>query len=65
MSGTKLEWDDGGGVGAYFAIRNEWDNGVFIQLSHYSQWDVGKPFNDRDESSLTHVGVGYRFKLTR
>jgi hypothetical protein len=23
-------WDDGGGIGAYIAIRNDWSNGLFI-----------------------------------
>jgi hypothetical protein len=56
-------WNDGGGVGAYFSLRNQWDNGLFIQWSHYSQYDVGAPFNYDPESSLDHFGIGMRFKL--
>jgi hypothetical protein len=56
-------WHDGGGVGAYISIRNEWSNGVFIQLSHFSQYDVGLPFDMRPESTLDHLGIGMRWQI--
>jgi hypothetical protein len=56
-------WNDGGGVGAYIAIRNEWSNGLFIQAAHYSQYDVGPPFNKEKESTFEHIGVGMRWRI--
>jgi hypothetical protein len=61
--GCSICWEDSGGVGAYLAIRNEWSNGFFIQFTHYSQYDVGKPFNDKSEATLDHFGVGMRWKI--
>ena len=57
------DWNDGGGTGAYIGIRREWSNGWVIQLSHYSQWEIGPPFNNKEESSLDHIGLGYRFQI--
>jgi len=57
------EWEDQGGVGAYFALRYEFDAGWFAQITHYSQYDVGRPFDNRAESNLDSLMFGYRFKL--
>ena len=56
------QWEDGGGVGSYFSLRYEWKYAV-CQGSHYSQWNVGPPFNDKPESSLDHLGCAFRLKL--
>jgi len=61
-AGSSIPWDDGGGVGAYGSIRWEWKY-VVCHGSHYSQWGVGSPFNDRSESSLGHLGCAFRIKL--
>ena len=63
LTGSSHEWYDNGGTGAYFAFRTEWDNGFFVQYSHYSQYEVGQPFNDKGESSLDHIGFGLRIKI--
>ena len=62
------EWENGGGVGCYARLSHEfkeWWKGVtpLVNYSHYSQCDVGPPFNDKQESSLDHFGVGIRIKL--
>ncbi len=61
------EWEDSGGVGFYGALRYERpinEQFTFVgQYAHYSQWDVGPPWNNLPESSLDHVGVALRFKL--
>ena len=55
-------WDNADGVGGYFSLRLESDKWL-CHLTHYSQWDVGPPFNDEYESSLDHIGcaVGLRW----
>lgn len=52
-------WNDGGGTGAMFTAGyaqpvsdHVWVGGKF---SHYSQWEVGRPFNDIQESMSEHV----------
>lgn len=64
---SDLQWDDGDGVGFYGSLRHEvpvHDRvDLVLQYSHYSQWDVGPPFNDRAESSLDHIGAAARFRL--
>jgi len=62
LTGSAVPWDDGGGMGAYLALRYETKR-VVCHFSHYSQWDIGAPFNDTDESSLDHLGCAFRFKL--
>lgn len=56
------EWDNGGGAGAYFSFRYEQDNYV-IHYTHYSQWDVGPPVNNRSESTLDHIGIAFRWRI--
>tara|TARA_R110000851_G_C13000138_1_gene558219 strand:- start:580 stop:870 length:291 start_codon:yes stop_codon:yes gene_type:complete len=56
-------WHDGGGVAAYISIRNQWSNGLFIHLTHFSQYDVGPPFNQRAESTIDHLGIGMRWRV--
>ena len=63
ITAASIPWDDGGGTGAYFALRNEWEIGVFIQWSHYSQYEVGAPYNSESESSLDHIGIGIRWQI--
>lgn len=61
------EWNDGGGTAFYGALRYErpiTERIEFVgQYSHFSQWEVGPPFDNTAESSLDHVGVALRFKL--
>jgi len=61
-TGSSIPWDDGGGVGFYGSIRYEWEYAV-CHGSHFSQYDVGPPSNDRSESSLDHLGCAFRIKL--
>jgi hypothetical protein len=63
LTACSICWNDGGGIGAYISIRNEWDNGFFIQLTHFSQYNVGEPFNFEPESTLDHVGAGMRWRI--
>ena len=62
-------WHDGGGVGFYGSLRHEIPVhervDLVLQYSHYSQWNVGPPFNDTAESSLDHIGGAVRFKVLR
>lgn len=62
FTGSSVPWDDGGGVAAYFGLRYYGKLGV-CQYSHYSQWEVGPPFNDAVESSLDHIGCALTFKI--
>jgi len=63
------DWYTGGGVGFYGAIRQEIPVhervDLVLQYSHYSQWNVGPPFNDTAESSLDHVGGAVRWRISK
>jgi hypothetical protein len=67
LTGCSICWDNGGGTGAYFALRYEEQITEsitgFAQYSHYSQYEIGVPFNNKPESSLDHIGVGLRFRI--
>ena len=56
------KWEDGNGTGSYFSFRYEADVGV-CHWTHLSQWDVGKPFNDKAELSVNHLGCAFRWKI--
>ena len=61
LTGCSICWDDGGGMGAILSGGYVWehDNDVFVKafIFHDSQWDVGPPWNDDDESSLDFIGL--------
>lgn len=63
-----LEWENASELGFYGALRAEkqlTDRVTLVtQYAHYSQWLAGPPFNDDAESSLDHIGVAARFRLT-
>ncbi len=63
LAACSICWNDGGGIGAYISIRNEWKNGFFINLTHFSQYNVGEPFNFDPESTLDHLGIGMRWQI--
>jgi len=62
-------WDDGNGLGATFTLG--WTGNILqsdhwygtVKWSHFSQWNVGKPFNDETESKLDHFGVGLQYRF--
>ena len=67
LTGYSIPWDSADGVGAYLQIAHEWElserTSVVAHWTHISQWDVGKPFNDLDESSVDHLGVAVKWKF--
>ena len=64
LTGASIPWDDGGGTGSMFAFGYSWRVARTVQVeinwSHYSQIDVGPPFNHKKESSLDHFGIKLR-----
>ena len=64
LTGASIPWEDGGGTGTMFAFGYAWEVEPTVQVeinwSHYSQIDVGPPFNDKNESSLDHFGIKLR-----
>ena len=56
-------WDDGGGVGSslFAGYSLDFGNGIHgaLEWRHYSQIDVGPPFNDDDESSLDTLHITF------
>ena len=67
-----MPWSEGRGGGfdggkdiARFAIRNEYRNGFFTELSHTSHWSTGWPINDKAEDWADVVAIGYRFQVTK
>tara|TARA_R110000796_G_scaffold163624_1_gene280579 strand:+ start:166 stop:471 length:306 start_codon:yes stop_codon:yes gene_type:complete len=67
LTGSSTPWNDGGGTGGFFSFNYETllykRTYVIYHWSHYSQLQVGPPFNDDDESSLDHFGIKLRFLL--
>ncbi len=67
LTGCSVCWDDGGGTGAHLAVGYTFPirHNVSLDLhwSHFSQWEVGAPFNDKHESSVDHIGVKFRIYL--
>jgi len=69
QSNERYQWENGGSPGFYGSIRYELmldrDRlGVVVHYMHASNWFVGPPFNDDGESSLDHIGIAVRWKLT-
>lgn len=63
------KWENGNSPGFYGSLRYELmldrDRlGVVLHYTHHSNWLVGPPFNDDAESSLDHIGIAVRWKLT-
>ncbi len=65
ISGSSIPWENGGGVGFYGQLAYEHelsDQSVLLtHWTHLSQIDVGPPWNDRDESSVDHLGVAIKW----
>ena len=60
-------WNDGNGVGTHIKVRGEHrfsqrTNG-FCSWAHYSQIDVGRPFNRKPESSLDAFSCGVSIRI--
>ena len=65
IGGAAIPWDDGGGLGGYGRLAYEHDLGnstVIYHWIHLSQWNVGAPFNDKQESSVDHLGIALRWE---
>lgn len=60
--GNSDKWEDGDGTGGYFSFRYETNIGV-CHWVHLSQWDIGPPFNDKQESSVNHYGCALRWEI--
>jgi len=54
-----VPWEDQGGIGAYLGLRYEQDT-YTCHIIHLSQWDVGPPLNNENESSVNHIGCAIR-----
>lgn len=67
LTGCSDCWEDGGSPGAYFALRREQhmagNTYWFFQYVHLSNWLAGPPFNDKPETSVDHIGAGFRWEL--
>ena len=61
--GDDFPWEDGGGVGAKLAGGHAWplgnDRWLTLEFNHLSQWDVGPPFDDTDESSVDSLTINF------
>lgn len=53
-------WNDGGGTGAKLNVGYQWELSPQVattfNITHLSQWEIGKPFNKKDEDTVDHVG---------
>ena len=60
-------WIDHGGVGAYIGVVGERvlneRLATMCYYKHFSQWDVGRPFDDRKEDNLDTYGCGVKIRL--
>jgi len=60
-------WDDGNGVGTHVKVRGErrfsQRTKGFCSWAHYSQIDVGRPYNNRAESSLDAFSCGVSIRI--
>lgn len=63
--GCTICWDDAnaGPLGAYIRVGHELPYGFGIHWVHLSQWSEGFPVNGKDESSVDHLGVYYRYEF--
>lgn len=62
LTGSSVPWDDGGGTGCMLKVYYQ-TGGWIMGWTHLSQCDVGPPFNFKDESSVDHIGIAYRWSL--
>lgn len=67
LAPTRVDWVDHGGVGAYVGILGKRDltdrvDGM-CYYKHFSQYDVGKPFDGRAEDTLDAYGCGVSIRL--
>jgi hypothetical protein len=65
---SSMPWSQGRSGGfagpqdvAHFAVRTEYQNGVFVEWRHLSHFSAGAPFNDKPEDWVDSINVGYRF----
>lgn len=67
LNGASIPWDDGGGMGAYFQLKYTHpiseSLSVVTHWTHLSQWDIGPPFNHRDEASVDHIGAAIEYNF--
>lgn len=60
-----VNWADGGDtarLSARFECGVE-DGAISYGVAHHSQWETGRPFNDRDEYYKTEVFIDYKFTI--
>jgi len=64
--GSSIPWEDGGGVGGSLGLGLKIDLGDDMWADcgwrHFSQWDVGPPMNNIDESTLDHLGCALEWQ---
>ena len=69
FTGDSIAWEDGGGVGAYLQVEYVVALSPTFSLTshwiHLSQWDVGAPFNNQAESSVDHIGVAFKWNISK
>lgn len=67
LSKVNNDWIDHGGVGAYLGLvgkrrlTDRMDGMCYYK--HFSQYNVGKPFDDRKEDTLDAYGCGVSIQL--
>jgi hypothetical protein len=61
LSGCSECWNDGGGTGALLGMgyihHVSPEVSLVVHWTHFSQWEIGAPFNNKDESSIDHLGL--------
>lgn len=66
-TGCSVCWEDQDGLGGVLVVGREWtlapELAVRAHWLHLSQYDVGPPFNDKDESSVDHFGIYLEYRL--
>lgn len=62
LTGASVPWDNGGGrLGALLEVAYDWEleKDVYLRAAflHLSQYDAGEGYNNKDESSVDHIGL--------
>lgn len=69
LTGSYQPWDDGGGTGTTLYVGCAWtmdpDRNWWYGMAyrHYSQIDVGPPWDREGESTLDHIGLWLEYRI--
>jgi len=69
LKNSSFAWEDQESMGCVFGAGNRHQiyKNLYgdLNIIHYSQCGVGKPFNDLPESSLDHAGYNIEYRFGR